>query len=69
VTIFFDLNFHYFHRITKNHIFLLQAPVPLFLQAGNIRSRIDPPDASCWPASDCGPEANPLRLIRTVRPV
>jgi hypothetical protein len=45
VTVLFDLYLHYFHRITKNHIFLLQAPVPLFLQAGNIRSRINPPDA------------------------
>jgi hypothetical protein len=64
VTNFFDLYFHHFHRLTKNHISLLHAPMPLFFQAGNIRSRIDPPDASCWPASDCGPEANPLRLMK-----
>src|SRR5271163_3146775 len=38
--------------------------MPLFFQVGNIRSRIDPPDASCWPASDCGPEANTLRLMK-----
>jgi hypothetical protein len=45
VTNFFDLYFHYYHRITKNHIRLLQTPMPLFFQAGNIRSRIDRPFA------------------------
>jgi len=64
MTNFFGLNFHQFHRLTKNHIFFLQTPMPLFCQVGNIRSRIDPPNASCWPASDCGPEANPLRLMK-----
>jgi len=64
VTNFFDLYFHHFHWITKNHISLLQTLMTLFFQVGNIRSRIDPPNASCWPASDCGPEANPLRLMK-----
>jgi len=64
VTFIFDLNFNHFHRLTKNHIFFLHGPVPLFLQVGNIRSRINPPNASCWPASDRGPEANPLRLMK-----
>ena len=64
VTKIIYLYFHHFHRLTKNHISFLPTPMPLFLQAGNIRSRIDPPDASCWPASDCGPEANPLRLMK-----
>ena len=56
MTKIFDLNLPYFHRVTKNHRRFLQSPVPLFLQVGNIRSRINPPNASCWPASDCGPE-------------
>jgi hypothetical protein len=60
----FDLNFHYYQLNTKYYGRVLQTLLPLFLQAGNIRSRIDPPDASCWPASDCGPEANPLRLMK-----
>jgi hypothetical protein len=64
MTVFFDLYLPYFQRLTKNHIFLLQTSVPLSCQVGNIRSRIDPPNASCWPASDCGPEANPLRLMK-----
>ena len=64
MTNIFDLYFNYFHRVTKNHISLLQTLMPLFLQVGNVRSRIDPPNASCWPASDCGPEANPLRLMK-----
>ena len=64
VTNLFDLYFHHFHRLTKNHNFLLQSPMPLSSQVGNIRSRINPPNASCWPASDCGPEANPLRLMK-----
>jgi hypothetical protein len=64
VTKIFDLYFHHFHRFTKNHISLLQTLMTLFFQVGNIRSRIDPPNASCWPASDCGPEANPLRLMK-----
>jgi hypothetical protein len=64
VTKIFDLNLHYFHRLTKNHHFFLHTPMPLFFQVGNIRSRIDPPNASCWPASDCGPEGNPLRLMK-----
>jgi len=64
MTFSFDLNFHYYHQVTKNRMSLLQTPMPLFLQVGNIRSRIDPPNASCWPASDCGPEANPLRLMK-----
>ena len=45
MTTIFDLYFNYFHRVTKNHISLLQTLMPLFLQVGNIRSRIDPPDA------------------------
>jgi DNA-damage-inducible protein J len=64
VTNLFDLYFHHFHRLTKNHNFLLQSPMPLSSQVGNIRSRINTPNASCWPASDCGPEANPLRLMK-----
>ena len=64
MTKIFYLYSQYFHRFTKNHISILHGLMPLFPQAGNIRSRIDPPDASCWPASDCGPEANPLRLMK-----
>ena len=45
MTNIFDLYFQHFHRLTKNHISLLQTPMRLFPQAGNIRSRIDPPDA------------------------
>jgi hypothetical protein len=45
MTKIFNLYFHHIHRLTKNHISLLQTPMPLFFQAGNIRSRIDPPDA------------------------
>jgi len=45
VTNFFDLYFHHFHWITKNHISLLQTLMTLFFQVGNIRSRIDPPNA------------------------
>jgi hypothetical protein len=45
VTNIFDLYFRYFHRLTKNHISLLQTPMPLFFQVGNIRSRIDQPNA------------------------
>jgi hypothetical protein len=45
MTKIFDLNLPYFHRVTKNHRRFLQSPVPLFLQVGNIRSRINPPDA------------------------
>ena len=64
VTKSFDLNLPYFHRLTKNHIFLLRGPMPISSQVGNIRSRIDLPNASCWPASDCGPEGQPLRLMK-----
>jgi hypothetical protein len=45
VTKSFGVNFHYYHRLTKNHIFFLHGAMPLFLQAGNIRSRIDQPNA------------------------
>ena len=44
-TNFFDLYFHHFHRLTKNHISLLQTPMQLSSQVGNIRSRINPPNA------------------------
>ena len=45
MTNIFDLYFHHFHRLTKNHISLLQTLMRLSSQVGNIRSRIDPPNA------------------------
>jgi hypothetical protein len=41
----FDLNFHYYQRNTKYYERVLHGAMPLFFQVGNIRSRIDPPDA------------------------
>jgi hypothetical protein len=45
VTKKFDLNFHYYQLNTKYYGRVLQTLLRLFLQAGDIRSRINPPDA------------------------
>jgi hypothetical protein len=64
VTNIFDLYFHHFHRLTKNHISLLQTLMPLFLQVGNIRSRIDPPDAFLLASKRLRAGGQSLRLMK-----